>query len=168
MLRYCHQKSIPVFASCFGFQLVIEEFGGKVIPDEEHMEVGHIPIHLTDAAKDDILLKDMPNPFWAIVGHKQRAANLPDGVTLLGYTDDCPYHLIKFSDKPFYASQFHPEMNRDDMYARITRYRDQYLGEDPESINALREALDKIHETTQDSNNLIHHFIDRIVLGDFG
>ncbi|MBC7970025.1 MAG: type 1 glutamine amidotransferase, partial [Verrucomicrobia bacterium] len=31
LLVYCWQKSIPVFASCFGFQAAVEALGGRVI-----------------------------------------------------------------------------------------------------------------------------------------
>jgi len=162
LLRYCYDRNIPVFASCFGFQVVAEELGGKVIVDKPNMEMGLYQIQLSDAAKHDVLLHDTPETFWSISGHKERASVIPDDAILLGYSELCPYHIIKFKDKPFYSFQFHPEVTPDDLIARITRYQDRYLdnGED------LQKIIDNaVHETTH-SNELVKKFVDRIVLGD--
>lgn len=160
LLHYCYDKKIPVLASCFGFQVVIEELGGKIILDEANMEMGTYPIQLTAAAKDDPLLYDIPSPFWGISGHKERAVSIPTDAILMAYTTDCPYHLIKFIDKPFYAFQFHPEVSCKDLIARITRYQIRYL-DNPGELQQIIDA--SIHETTE-SNALISKFIDRIIL----
>lgn len=160
LLRYCYDKNIPVFASCFGFQIVVEELGGNIILDEDHMEMGTYQITLTDAAKDDPLLHDMPSPFWSISGHKERAFSLPEDVILLGYSELCPYHLFKFEGKPFYAFQFHPEVSRKDLISRITRYRDRYLSD----TEQLQKIIDASLYETPESNALVKHFIDRIIL----
>ena len=76
--------SVPVFASCFGFQLVVEALGGKVIADPDRMEMGIYPIRLTLAAQADLLFHDSPDGFLAVSGHKERAVDLPAGGYPLG------------------------------------------------------------------------------------
>lgn len=160
LIRYCYEQNIPVFASCFGFQVAVKELGGEVILDKANMEMGQHQISLTPDAKNDPLLHDYPERFWVISGHKERAATIPAGTVLLGYSDRCPYHLIRFGDKPFYASQFHPEVDTKDLIARITRYQNRYL----DDASALETIKQQATEETTIANSLIKAFIDRIVL----
>jgi len=160
LMRYCYDKNIPVFASCFGFQVAIEELGGEVILDKENMEMGIYPIHLTEAGKQDPLTHDLPSTFWGVSGHKERANHIPEDCECLAYSELCPYHIFKFKNKPFYGFQFHPEVTRDIFLNRVRRYQERYL-EDEET---LQRIIDKsIHETPE-SNSLVKKFIDRVVL----
>lgn len=160
MIRYCEQQSIPVLASCFGFQIMVEEFGGKVILDKEHMEMGIYQIHLNDKAKQDPLLHDYPNYFWAVSGHKERAETIPDNCQWLASSAQCPFHIIKIKNKPIYGFQFHPEVDRKDLITRITRYQTRYL----EDAGALQQIIDKSVHETDFSNKLIKDFVDRVIL----
>jgi GMP synthase (glutamine-hydrolysing) len=159
LLKHCVDQSIPVFASCFGFQLGVQALGGKVIHDPERMEMGIYPMYLTPAADQDLLFSDIPNPFLGVSGHKERALFLPPNTTLLAFSEQCPYHAFKVVDKPFYGFQFHPEVNHHDLAARITRYQDRYLQADTD----LQQILNNLHPTPE-SNRLIQKFVDRILL----
>jgi GMP synthase (glutamine-hydrolysing) len=160
LLRYCYDESIPVFASCFGFQVVVQEMGGKIALDKPNMEMGLYTIELNEAANDDPLLFDFPQTFPAISGHKERAVTLPDNATLLASSELCPYHIIRMDGKPFYGFQFHPELNTPDLSARISRYRNRYFVNDDE----LQKVLDSLNENTPIANSLVARFVDRLVL----
>jgi GMP synthase (glutamine-hydrolysing) len=160
LLAYCLDNSLPVFASCFGFQAAVEALGGQVIVDKDNMEMGTYPLWLTAAAREDILFQDVPNGFWAVSGHKERAVTMPETAILLAFSDRCPYHAFRMRGKPFYGFQFHPELDAVDLTARITRYQDRYLEN--------QEILDRILNTLQPTpiaNQLIEKFVDRILLG---
>jgi len=159
LLRRCADYNIPVFASCFGFQLGVEALGGKVIHDPNQMEMGIYPMHLTLEADQDVLFCDVPNPFLVVSGHQERAIELPPNTRLLAFTERCPYHVFKVIDKPFYGFQFHPEVDHDDLAARITRYQNRYL----ETDAALQSILGNLRPTPE-SNRLIQKFVDRILL----
>lgn len=161
LLLYCLDKSIPVFASCFGFQAAVEALGGRVIVDPARMEMGTYLLHLTEAAATDALFYDVPVHFWAVSGHKERAYALPEGAVLLAYSELCPYHAFRMTGKPFYGFQFHPEVNAADLTTRITRYQDRYL----ESAEALAQVLEGLQETPI-ANQLIGKFVDRILLAE--
>jgi len=159
LVVHCLDRNIPVFASCFGFQLAIAALGGTIIVDQANLEMGTYQLWLTDAAKDDRLFHDVPNGFWAVSGHKERAIDLPEGAILLAYSDRCPYHAFKVRDKPFYGFQFHPEVDSPDMAKRISRYHSRYL-DDSSTLNNILQSLQR----TPIANQLIKKFVDRVLL----
>lgn len=159
LLSYCVQASIPVFASCFGFQAAVEALGGEVIVDKDKMEMGTYPLWLTAAAADDLLFHDVPDGFWAVSGHKERAIAMPQNAILLAYSDRCPYHAFKIANKPFYGFQFHPEMDAPELATRITRYCNRYL----DDLETLDKILSELQETPI-ANQLIEKFVDRVLL----
>jgi GMP synthase (glutamine-hydrolysing) len=159
LLADCLVHNVPVFASCFGFQAAVEALGGQVIVDKENMEMGTYPLWLTTAARSDVLFHDVPNGFWAISGHKERAVTMPESAILLAYSDRCPYHAFKMPDKPFYGFQFHPEVDAADLTTRITRYKSRYLDGD----DHLNRVLQNLQDTAI-ANQLITKFIDRVLL----
>jgi len=160
LMRYCFDNDVPVFASCFGFQLAIEEFGGSVILDKDNMEMGIYEIFLNDAASDDPLLCDTPKSFYAVSGHKERANKIPNNAIALGHSQLCPFHIVRLKDKPFYCFQIHPEVDRDDLIKRITRYRKRYFEDEAE----LQRMMDHSVQPTPHANALVKKFIDRFVL----
>lgn len=159
LLVYCLEKSVPVFASCFGFQAAVEALGGTVVVDKARMEMGTYPIQLTDAAREDLLFHDLPDGFWAVSGHKERAIALPQDAILLAYTERCPFHAFRIAGKPFYGFQFHPEVDPVDLKSRIIRYCDRYL----DSAEELRSVIDNLQDTPL-ANQLIERFVDRVLL----
>jgi GMP synthase (glutamine-hydrolysing) len=159
LLIYCVEHSIPVFASCLGFQAAVEALGGKVIVDKANLEMGTYPMQLTDAARDDLLFHDIPDGFWAVSGHKERAKVMPEDAVLLAFSERCPYHAFKLPGKPFYGFQFHPEVDVYDLAVRIRRYYDRYLDDEGQ----LDDILNSLQET-EISNELIGKFVDRILL----
>ena len=52
LLQFCIEHRIPVFASCFGFQLAVLALGGDIIRDKKNYEMGTIPIQLSETAKE--------------------------------------------------------------------------------------------------------------------
>ncbi|NDJ19395.1 type 1 glutamine amidotransferase [Myxacorys almedinensis] len=159
LLVYCLQQEIPVLASCFGFQAAVEALGGQVMLDKANLEMGIYPMWLTEAAAEDALFHDMPNGFWAVSGHKERAVVMPKGAVLLAYSDRCPFHAFKIPGKPFYGFQFHPEVDAQDLAVRVVRYQSRYLDSDEQVDCILRDLQD-----TAIANQLIEKFVDRIVL----
>lgn len=159
LLAHCLETSMPVFASCFGFQVAVEALGGRVVVDQANMEMGTYPLQLTTAAAEDVLFHDVPDGFWVISGHKERAISLPETAILLASSERCPYHAFKIVDQPFYGFQFHPEVNPQDLATRITRYQSRYL----KDAGVLTEILENLQDTAI-ANQLIEKFVDRILL----
>ncbi len=118
----------PLFASCFGFQMLTLALGGEVAHDEPNAEVGTFRITLTEAGCKDPLFRALPENFLAQEGHKDRATVLPEGVVLLASSEKAPYQAFRVGEHPVYATQFHPELDWEDQRLRFLRYFDMYSG----------------------------------------
>lgn len=158
LMRYCIDHTIPVFASCFGFQLAALALHREIVSDKTGFEMGTIPIKLSDAAKHDPLYRDTPNPFMAVSVHREKAITTPDNCIELAYTDVCS-HSFKVKDKPFWAFQFHPEVDKKILVERLTVFKSKYTDGD----DHLNEVLDNAVETPE-SNHLLRKFVDRVLL----
>jgi GMP synthase (glutamine-hydrolysing) len=158
LLNYCIERKLPVFASCFGFQLAVIALGGSITKDLENFEMGTCSILLTDKSRDDLLFKDTPSGFKAVSVHQEKAIELPESCELLAYTDDC-CHSFKIKDAPFWAFQFHPEVNKEVLINRLGFYRDKYTDGD----DHYNDIISDISETPE-SNILVAKFIERVVL----
>jgi GMP synthase (glutamine-hydrolysing) len=158
LLRHARDSAQPVFASCFGFQLAVIAFGGSIIRDLEDFEMGTVPIRLSPEARDDPILHDTPDGFFGVSVHQERALEAPRGCVTLAYTDAC-CHVFRVVGKPFWAFQFHPEVDRSTLVERLTVFKDKYTDSD----DHLNEVLASARETPE-SNHLITKFVDRVLL----
>lgn len=157
LLLYCVDTNKPVFASCYGFQLVVLALGGEIIHVPVNFEMGSIPIKLTNAAKDDPIFHTTPNNFLGISVHKDKTIQTPTGCTTLAYTDEC-IHAFKVNNKPFWCTQFHPEVDKEILVERLTAFKDKYTDSDEQ----LNEIICSVRETPE-SNILLKKFIDYVI-----
>jgi GMP synthase (glutamine-hydrolysing) len=128
LLREVVEAGHPTFASCFGFQMLVEALGGEIVRDPDSMEVGTYAVTLTPAGRDDELFGYLPDVFPAQFGHKERAERLPDSVVNLASSELCAYQAIRVPGKPIWAVQFHPELSGNENRQRFKRYRKLYVG----------------------------------------
>lgn len=157
-LKHLVEIQKPVFASCFGYQLAVLALDGEIIRDTNNFEMGTYQIELTSAADEDQLMKGIPNNFWMVSCHQEKALSLPKTCELLGFTDDST-HLFKVKGAPFWAFQFHPELDLECLTTRLRAYQDKYTDGD--------DHFDKIIASLKEtpiSNDLVAKFIDRILL----
>jgi GMP synthase (glutamine-hydrolysing) len=160
LMKYCYDQNLPVLASCFGFQLAVEALGGKVILDKENMEMGTYQIEIDQAfAKNDPVFKHLPARFWAVSGHKERAETLPAGAINFASTPLCPFHAIKFENKPFYAFQFHPEIDKKDLVIRLERYMNRYL----DDADEFKRIIGSTQEVP-DANAIVRIFVENVLV----
>jgi GMP synthase (glutamine-hydrolysing) len=136
-------RSFPTFASCFGFQGLVLAGGGDVICDKEGAEVGTFKLHLTNVGRTDPLMAEVGESFFAQLGHKDRAERLPSGMLNLAYSENTPYQALRIEGAPVFATQFHPELTREDNAMRYQTYWASYgthiQKEDP-VLSSLRES----------------------------
>ena len=128
LLREVVEVGHPMLASCFGFQMLVEALGGKIVRDPDSMEVGTYDVTLTPAGRTDELFSTLPDVFPAQFGHKERVERLPDSVVNLASTELCAYQAIRVPGKPIWATQFHPEMSGAENRQRFSRYMEMYVG----------------------------------------
>ena len=121
-LRQLHDLGKPTFASCWGFQAFARAMGGEVVHDLERAELGTKHLRRTPAGKDDPLFAVLGETFQGQMGHEDRVSVLPPDATLLASTDLVENQAYCFHNKPIYCTQFHPELNRNDLLARVRAY----------------------------------------------
>jgi len=145
VLREVVEVGHPTFCSCFGFQCMVAALGGKIVHDPGSTEVGTFALELTEEGRRDPLLGTLPNEFLAQLGRKDRASLLPEGVYNLATSQSCPFQALRIPGKPIWATQFHPELDKETNLGRYLRYKDGYAEhltaeERQEAMSTFRES----------------------------
>ena len=97
--------------------------------------MGATEITLTPDGRNDPLLAGISPTFHAFVGHKEACNGAPPGVTMLATGTECPVQMYRVGDC-VYVTQFHPELDADDLAARMRIY--QHAGYfDPAELDEL-------------------------------
>ena len=161
LLREVVSLGHPMFASCFGFHLLVEALGGDVIYDTDNMEVGTYELTLSHAGEEDELFGYLPSTFQAQLGHKDRAGNLPDEVVNLASSEHAPYQAIRIPNKPIWSTQFHPELTGDENLERFHRYLEGYAN--MMSEEEMQETLNRFRASPE-TDQLISRFL-KLVFG---
>ncbi len=155
LLREIHRSGIPTFASCWGFQAMARAMGGHVVNDLKRAEVGTHRLFLTDAGRCDPVFGPMGNSFFGQMGHEDRVLELPPDTTLLAFTELVDNQAYRFDGRPIYCTQFHPELNQNDLIQRVRTY--------PEYIERLAQMPpDDFCRTVQDTTgteSLLKRFV---------
>ena len=121
-MRQLHETSKPTFASCWGFQAMARAMGGEVVTDRSQAEVGTHWLKLTPEGKKDPVFGPLGDRFQVLIGHEDIVTKLPEGATLLASSATVENEAFCFADKPIYCAQFHPELDRAGIIARIAQY----------------------------------------------
>ena len=124
----------PFLGMCYGVGAVTTHLGGTV--DRTYGEaVGAVEITLTADGVADPLLAGIDERFQAFVGHKEACNGTPPGVTMLATGTLCPVQMYRVGAN-VYVTQFHPELDADDLTARMRIY--QHAGYfDPSELDDL-------------------------------
>ena len=130
------------FASCFGFQGLVLAGGGVVVCDKENAEVGTFDMTLNQAGIEDPLFSGMPRVCKVQLGHKDRADSLPHGMVNLASTQRSPYQALRVEGTSIVATQFHPELAKQDNIDRYLRYWEEYGSGDPGCDPVMQSMAD--------------------------
>ena len=132
MIKYCAEKSIPLFGVCLGHQAIGEAFGATVsrAPELLHgktSQVNHNGVGV---------MKNLPTPFTATRYHSLAVERdtVPAELEITGSTDSGVVMSLRHRTLPIEGVQFHPE-------SVLTEHGHKMLGNwlvqcgDPEAIN---------------------------------
>lgn len=156
LIRDCLEREIPVFASCFGFQLAIIALGGVITRNTDDFEMGTLAISLAETASEDPIYQGIHNPFYAVSVHQESAHALPENCSSLAFTEVCQ-HSFRVDNKPFWAFQFHPELDRATLVERLGVYQAKYT----EDGNHYQKIIDNLVETPE-ANKLVRNFVEYV------
>jgi GMP synthase (glutamine-hydrolysing) len=159
LMRHCVEETIPVFASCFGFQLAVQELGGEITRNTEDFEMGTLPIEvLPHAHAEDPLFRGLGESLLAVSVHQESALECPPGCVELARTEVC-CHAFRVEDAPFWAFQFHPELDRDCVEQRLRIYQQSYMDDE----GHLEQVLASLQETPR-ANQMLRTFVESVLL----
>jgi len=159
LLREIVQVGHPTFASCFGYQSLVEALGGEVVFDAANTEVGTYLVTLTSAGREDELFGSLPDSFNAQLGHKDRAVAHPQGIPNLASSAASPFQALRVPDKPIWASQFHPELDRAANQDRYRHYLEGYTSH--MSAEEVATALERFDDSPE-SSGLLRRFVELV------
>ena len=130
-------SDFPFLGCCYGIGILGAAVGASI--DRSHSEpVGPLTVELTDEGRAAPLFAGLPDSFDAFGGHKEAASVLPDHVTRLARSADCPVQAFRVGAN-VYATQFHPELDADGLCTRIDAYKnDGYFA--PDTAETLKDA----------------------------
>ena len=97
---------IPVLGICYGLQLMVELFGGKI--ERPHLqEYGRTVVNFEDH-KD--LFKGLGDEGTCWMSHADSAVELPDGFEGIAHSKHTRYAAIRNKKRSLFGVQFHPEV----------------------------------------------------------
>lgn len=99
-------QRLPVLGVCYGAQLLTKQHGGKVMPSQIR-EYGRANL---STVLNDPLLKGISAGSQVWMSHGDTIEVLPSGAELLASTSAVTNAAFRFTDKPVYGIQFHPEV----------------------------------------------------------
>jgi GMP synthase (glutamine-hydrolysing) len=111
LIRRFHDEGKPVLGICLGAQLISRAFGGRVWPFGG-LEIGYLPVRITEAGARDPLLAGLP-PEQRIMQLHEDSFDLPEGAELLMTNDTCANQALRMGATT-YGFQFHLEVTRRD------------------------------------------------------
>ena len=97
--------NIPILGICYGHQLIVNNFGGKV--KRVNKEYGS---SLLSIDNDQDLLSGIGESIRAWMSHGDEAEEVPSGFEIIGHTQSANAAAIAAKDKAVYGIQFHPEV----------------------------------------------------------
>jgi GMP synthase (glutamine-hydrolysing) len=96
----------PILGICVGFHFMSLHFGGTAGPAKAG-EFGKVEVIIDD---HDELFIGLPDKFQVWESHNDEVKTLPNDFSKLAHSDTCQVQAFKYSKKPFYGVQFHPEV----------------------------------------------------------
>ena len=103
---YIYDSHLPILGICYGMQVLIHQFGGKVIPGKKR-EYGHAVLH--QSAAGSTIFDGLPPSMTVWMSHGDEVVEIPPGFVTLGYTENSPFAAMG-NDQGIIGLQFHPEV----------------------------------------------------------
>ncbi len=96
---------LPLLGICYGHQLIVDKFGGKV--KRANKEYGSSVLMIDGESK---LLDGIGGTVRAWMSHGDEAEQIPEGFEIIGHTQNAHAAAIANKGKTVFGIQFHPEV----------------------------------------------------------
>jgi len=100
-----YDMNLPLLGICYGHQLIVNKFGGKV--KRANKEYGS---SLLTIDSNDDLLNGIGESIRAWMSHGDEAEQIPPGFRVIGHTEKAKAAAIASYERSIYGIQFHPEV----------------------------------------------------------
>ncbi|RRD42880.1 glutamine amidotransferase [Buchananella hordeovulneris] len=156
LLTRLYAADFPFLGACYGIG-TLGAFIGAQIGTRVGEAVSAPEMTITAAGLADPLLAGLPNPFRAYVAHKEGCEVLPATATLLVTTPGCQVQMMRVRQN-LYATQFHAELDGENLAQRLARYRGHgyFTDDELDTLQAQVRAQD-----AKDSMRIVRNFVDR-------
>jgi len=101
------EQNIPVLGICYGLQLLMHLFEGKVAAAEKK-EYGKASLQIKGSSD---LFQNIPEESIVWMSHGDKVDRLPTDFEVIAQTQNSPFAAVHHREKPFYGIQFHPEVS---------------------------------------------------------
>jgi len=101
-----YDLGLPMLGICYGFHLLVERFGGHVIPTTRR-EYGRAELSTTAGA----LFEDLPAGAHVWMSHADSVESLPGGWRVTSSSSENPIVAAESADGRLVGVQFHPEVS---------------------------------------------------------
>jgi len=99
------QMQIPILGICYGHQIIVNNFGGKV--KRVNKEYGSAVLSIDDSSD---IFSGVGDSIRAWMSHGDEAKLVPDNFEIIGHTENARAAAISNKQKTVYGIQFHPEV----------------------------------------------------------
>jgi GMP synthase (glutamine-hydrolysing) len=99
------QMNLPLLGICYGHQLIVDNFGGRV--KRSNKEYGHSVLTIDNGSD---LLGGLGGSVRAWMSHGDEAEKIPNGFEIIGHTERSKAAAIANKQQAIYGIQFHPEV----------------------------------------------------------
>lgn len=152
-VEYLLRTDFPTLGICYGHQIIAESIGVPVVSDPAQKKTGTYDVVLTEAGKQDLLCKNLPERFAAQYGHKDSLSSLPQSAVLLASSDRCKTSMLRYGAR-VYTTQFHPELRAEDIAWKLQNS----PGYVPEGV-----SVKSLIKPSIEASRIIPLFIQKIV-----
>ncbi|MES2266399.1 MAG: GMP synthase [Bacteroidota bacterium] len=168
-----------VFFVCHSFQLMCRKYGLGDINLRRSPSFGVLPVHLTEAGRNDHVFEGLNDPFYTVDSRSWQVVN-PDvdlieklGMKILALEKERPYvdlpqalMAIRFNEY-FFATQFHPEADAHGMSVMLQREDKKHdvINEHGEAkYKEMLQRLEDPDKIVHTQNTIIPNFLDEAIL----
>lgn len=150
------ERDFPFLGACSGNGL-LGSYLGSSVSTRFAESVSCVDVMLTDAGREDPLLWDFPAQFPVLLGHKEACDDVPEDATLLLKGNTCVVQMFRVKQN-IYATQFHPEGDREGFALRIQVYKHHGYFK-PEEADVLIRRLNNVY--TPFAHRILYRFARR-------
>ena len=156
LARAIFAAGVPMFGSCWGVQMAAVAADGAVAKNPKGREWGVArDIRLTDDGRRCPLMAGKPARFDGFIMHLDEVTRLPSGATLLAVNDHTHVQAleVRHGNGVFWATQYHPEFNFQEMGRLIAARAQPLVAEDfferEDEVQAHAEHMIALHRDPQ-------------------